>query len=273
MLNSVSAALLGLALAAPNTGLADNTLPNGFDYLSDIAPEIEQDIKYVGFDNFLGRPVAGYEAPRCILSTAAAKALKKAAQILAKENLNLRVFDCYRPKRAVADFVVWAQDPKPAPTKAYYFPRYSKIGLFQAGYIAKRSGHSRGCTVDLTLAHGMTVPPKKQRRKLPIFGLGPRANDYEKTRLRTKILPRCDSPRITQRHPLNGALDMGTDFDCFSPLSATKSQSISEQAQANRKHLTQVMAKAGFRNYSAEWWHFTLVKSPFRKRHFDFIVR
>lgn len=257
MLNFVRAALLGLALASPSAGLAGADLPKGFVYLSDIAPEIQQQIKYAGSDNFLARPVAGYAAPRCILTTAAANALAQAAQALAKENLHLRVFDCYRPKRAVADFVAWSHSTEPAPAKAYYFARYSKKGLFQAGFIAKRSGHSRGSTVDLTLANTFDDHPYESQQ---IF-------------LKTTQAPRCDAPQITERHSLNGALDMGTDFDCFSPLSATHSRKISTTAQTNRKHLLQALKKVGFRNHSAEWWHFSLINAPFRKQYLDFIVQ
>ena len=266
MLNFAKA-LFCAALFLPVSGKGETQLPEGFVYLSDIAPEIEQRIKYAGPDNFLGRPVEGYQAPRCILTQAAARALKTTAQELAKENLRLRVFDCYRPERAVADFVRWSQNPKPASTRSYYFARYSKAGLFRAGFIAKRSGHSKGSTVDLTLAHRSKPPVSPVQRKPPIL------LPADQSQTKTSLTSRCDAANLEHRKPLKGALDMGTDFDCFSSLSATNSGKITRQAQANRKRLLTAMQHAGFRNYATEWWHFTLLDAPFHKQYFDFVIQ
>lgn len=126
-------------------------LPDGFVYLRDIAPDIRQDMRYAGNHNFVGRPIEGYEAGECILSTKAAEALRAAAEELAPENLRLRVYDCYRPARAVADFAQWARDIDDTIMQAEFYPRVDKSLLFELGYIAERSGHSRGSTVDLTI--------------------------------------------------------------------------------------------------------------------------
>jgi D-alanyl-D-alanine dipeptidase len=118
---------------------------------TDLAPGIELDVRYAGSDNFVGAPVDGYEEPLCLLSAPAARALARVQQDLEAEGLGLRVFDCYRPQRAVAHFARWARDLADQRTRAAYYPRVPKQELFARGYVAERSGHSRGSTVDLTL--------------------------------------------------------------------------------------------------------------------------
>jgi D-alanyl-D-alanine dipeptidase len=110
------------------------------------------DIRYAGFHNFVGRPIDGYGAPRCLLTQAAADALAEVARDLAPGGLVIKAFDCYRPARAVANFVRWARDPRDQTAKAEFYPDVDKRTLFRDGYIASRSGHTRGSTIDLTLA-------------------------------------------------------------------------------------------------------------------------
>jgi len=121
-----------------------------------IAPGLLVDMRYYGSENFTGRPVAGYEAPVCLLSPQAADALAAAALRAREMGFRLKVFDCYRPVRAVADFAAWARDPSDQARKADYYPAIDKSRLFELGYIAERSGHSRGSTVDLTLVDAAT---------------------------------------------------------------------------------------------------------------------
>jgi D-alanyl-D-alanine dipeptidase len=116
-------------------------------------PGLVADIRYAGSHNFVGRPIDGYEKPACLLTTAAADALAGAARELAPRRLVLKVFDCYRPTRAVAHFVRWARDFADNAGKPEFYPDIDKRNLFKQGYIATHSGHSRGSTVDLTLAH------------------------------------------------------------------------------------------------------------------------
>src|SRR3974390_440648 len=117
-----------------------------------VVPGLVADIRYAGSHNFVGRPIAGYRAPRCLLTQPAANALAEVARDLAARGLVIKVFDCYRPARAVADFAHWARDPRDQAAKAEFYPDVDKRTLFRNGYIASRSGHSRGSTVDLTLA-------------------------------------------------------------------------------------------------------------------------
>ncbi|WP_147044882.1 M15 family metallopeptidase [Methylobacterium gnaphalii] len=116
-----------------------------------IVPGLSVEMRYAGSHNFVGRPIAGYEAPRCLLTRQAARALARAQADLARRGYGLKVFDCYRPTRAVADFMAWAADPAETRMKAEFYPRIDKRDLFRLGYIATHSAHSRGSTVDLTL--------------------------------------------------------------------------------------------------------------------------
>ncbi|GAB2611904.1 hypothetical protein GCM10027191_04650 [Novilysobacter erysipheiresistens] len=115
-----------------------------------LVPDIVQDIRYAGSDNFVGTPIDGYEAPRCYLLEPVAEALQKVEQDLRQQDLRLKIFDCYRPARAVAHFVRWVSDPGDQRNKTAYYPDMNKRDLL-GGYIAPVSGHSRGATVDLTL--------------------------------------------------------------------------------------------------------------------------
>ncbi len=126
-------------------------LPSGFTYLATFAPQIRQDIRYATPDNFTGARVPGYDAPACILTVPAAKALARVERLLLEHYLTLRVFDCYRPERAVRSFVAWSKRPSAIGTKGRYFPNVPKSELFKRGYIAENSSHSRGSTVDLTI--------------------------------------------------------------------------------------------------------------------------
>jgi len=117
-------------------------------------PGLIVEMRYAGSHNFVGRPIDGYQAPRCLLTRAAADALAAVARDIKPRGLVLKVFDCYRPARAVANFVRWARDLKDQTMKAEFYPNVDKRTLFRDGYIATRSGHSRGSTMDLTLAKG-----------------------------------------------------------------------------------------------------------------------
>src|SRR6202030_1842003 len=116
-------------------------------------PGLIVEMRYAGAHNFAGRPIDGYEAPRCLLTKAAANALAGVAKDVAAYGLVIKVFDCYRPTRAVANFVRWARNLDDIAGKAEFYPDVDKRTLFRDGYIASQSGHSRGSTIDLTLAH------------------------------------------------------------------------------------------------------------------------
>ena len=116
-----------------------------------VVPGLIVEMRYAGSHNFVGRPIDGYRAPRCLLTQPAANALAEVARDLTERGLRIKVFDCYRPARAVADFVRWARDWRDQAAKAEFYPDVDKRTLFREGYIASHSGHSRGSTIDMTL--------------------------------------------------------------------------------------------------------------------------
>lgn len=132
------------------SGAADARAAGMID-IATLAPDIRLDIRYAGSDNFIGTPIRGYEAPRCYLLRPVAEALARVQAGLRAQQLSLLVFDCYRPVRAVRHFVAWAHDPADQRNKARYYPNLGKDQLLDA-YIAGTSGHSRGATLDVTLA-------------------------------------------------------------------------------------------------------------------------
>lgn len=129
----------------------ENLIPKGFVYLDEVIPDIELDVRYAGDNNFLGTPVTGYNREKVILSTPAAHALLKVQQELKSLGYCLKVFDGYRPQRAVNHFISWAKVVEDTLKKQQFYPDVHKKDLFNRGYISTRSGHSRGSTVDLTI--------------------------------------------------------------------------------------------------------------------------
>src|ERR1700729_3347317 len=145
--------LAGAALAQNRAADPVEDPPASFVDTVAVVPGLIVEMRYAGSHNFVGRPIDGYEAPRCLLSQAAAAALAEVARDLSSRGLHIKVFDCYRPTRAVMNFVRWARDLKDTAGKAEFYPDIDKRTLFRDGYISSRSGHSRGSTIDLTLAH------------------------------------------------------------------------------------------------------------------------
>ena len=142
-------------------GVNDNAfsqnLPNGFVYVDEVVPDIRTELRYRLADNFVGATVDGYSGARAILTQPAAQALAKVQADLREQSLGLLIFDAYRPQRAVNHFARWAKDLSDSKMKQRYYPEVEKTELFSQGYIAGRSGHSRGSTVDLTLV-SLTAP-------------------------------------------------------------------------------------------------------------------
>jgi D-alanyl-D-alanine dipeptidase len=139
--------LLAVSASAAMAG----DLPAGFVYVDAFIPDLVLEIRYHSEDNFTGCRIKGYERPAAILTEPAAVALQHVAADLEQFGLGLKIFDAYRPQQAVNDFVRWAKDPGEQRTKPTYYPHVDKANLIRQGYIAARSGHSRGSTVDLTL--------------------------------------------------------------------------------------------------------------------------
>ena len=178
-------------------------------------------------NNFIGEAIDGYEKPVVIMTLQAAMALKTVQEKLKKEGLSLKIFDAYRPQQAVNHFVRWAKVEHDTIMKKAYYPDIPKNRLIPNGYIASKSRHSSGSTIDLTLVNLKT----------------------------------------------GEELDMGSPYDFFGQISWVKAPRLDKKHRENRDLLQKVMTKNGFRNYSQEWWHFTLKKEPFRNQYFDFVVK
>jgi zinc D-Ala-D-Ala dipeptidase len=227
-----------------------DSAPKQFVALYQVAPTILHDIRYYTRHNFVGQRIQGYREPLCILTRPAAKALAKAQIKFIRRGYLLKVYDCYRPQRAVDHFVRWAKRLRDERMKAEFYPRVDKSRLFEDGYIAERSGHSRGSTVDLTL---VKLPPVFQPPWFPWMGL-----------------TSCFAP-YDERYPDN-TINMGTGYDCFDTLSHTLDPRIKGKARANRLLLKSTLESVGFVNYENEWWHYTYQPEPFPNRYFDFPV-
>lgn len=217
------------------TEVAADLLP-----LAALAPGVREDVRYVGPHNFMGRPVAGYEGAQCWLSRPAAQSLAAVQKELLASGMALKVYDCYRPQTAVDDFVRWGKDLADQKNRDMYYPRVPKAELFKRGYIAEKSGHSRGSTADLTVV----VVDAKRASKLV---RGPLADGID--------------------------VDMGTPFDLFDEQSHTDNAEQSPDVQHNRRWLRSLMQGHGWRNLPEEWWHYTLINEPYPHRYFDIPVR
>ena len=227
--------ILGLfigTLAVTIPALA-GSLPQGFVRADTVIPNLVLEMRYYGNNNFIGETIDGYTADVCIIHQNAAKALAQVQAQLSPFGLGIKIFDAYRPQMAVDHFVRWARDTADTRMKAQFYPDVDKRDLFKEGYIASKSGHSRGSTVDLTLI-SLDTPsnPTSSHQELP----------------------------------------MGSEFDFFGPVSWPLSQRVTPQQRANRMLLRTLMVKNGFKPYDQEWWHFTLANEPFPDTYFNFPV-
>jgi zinc D-Ala-D-Ala dipeptidase len=270
-MHSFATAALALLLTTIATPVrAQAPVPAGFVDAAAVVDGLVVDMRYFGTDNFVGEKIDGYERPRCLLSVQAARALAAVQRDLAARGLGLKVFDCYRPVRAVAHFVRWARRIEDNPKrKAEYYPDIDKRDLFKLGYIAARSGHSRGSTVDLTLV---------RRADNGAFS-GKVDTDLGSTRDQHSTVPKSPTGDLggfpQKMRPTTEAtqLDMGTPYDFSGRQSWVADKSVSVEAQKNRALFAATMARGGFRSYHKEWWHFTLANEPFPDTYFDFPVR
>jgi D-alanyl-D-alanine dipeptidase len=229
---------------------SESTYPAGFIDIMDVAPSVILDIRYCTPHNFVGERIDGYQAPKCILTRETAEALKKVQHELSKFSLSLKVYDCYRPQRAVDHFVRWAKEMSDTRMKIEFYLTVKKKDLLRDGYISYKSSHSRGSAVDVTL---VSIPVPKQEDYVP-----------------GQKLCECYLP-AEERFKDNG-IDMGTGFDCFHEFAHTANNWVGPQQRANRQLLKIIMENCGFRNYEKEWWHFTLKDEPFPHTYFNFVI-
>jgi len=225
-------------------------IPEGFVDVKEVIPEIQLDIRYFGPHNFVGERVDGYLAPKCVLTKEAAEALSNIQKDLVQYSLTLKIYDCYRPQRAVNHFVRWAKEVDNTKTKNEFYPTVDKANLFKDGYIDSKSGHSRGSTVDLTI---VPLPAPIQGKYIA----GQKQSE-------------CYLP--AEKRFKDNSIDMGTGFDCFHELSHTANKNIGRQQKINRLLLKTLMEKHGFKNYDLEWWHYTLKNEPYPDTYFNFPI-
>lgn len=157
MLKSSLARSVALVAAfGAQTAIAQDAIvqerPAAFVDAATVVPGLIPEMRYATAHNFTGRPIDGYEARHCLLAKEAASALAAVARDLAPQGLFIKAFDCYRPTRAVENFIRWARDFNDQVARAEFYPNVDKRTLFRDGYIASHSGHSRGSTIDMTLA-------------------------------------------------------------------------------------------------------------------------
>ena len=219
--------------------------PSQFVALDRVDATILQDMRYATRHNFVGRRIHGYREPVCLLTRQAARALHRAQDALEPAGYGLKVYDCYRPTRAVAQFDRWAQNLGDQKMKAEFYPHTDKSRAFVDGYIAHRSGHSRGSTVDITLVR---LPAKA-------------APEWD-GRLRSCVAP-------YRRRFRDTSVNMGTTYDCMDPRAHTFHPAITGRAHRNRLRLRAALNRVGFAPYDNEWWHFTLRNEPYPERYFN----
>ena len=220
---------------AQDVSLEDNSQ---FVNITDVIPDVILEIRYFGTYNFVGTRIDGYEAPTALLTRQAADSLKAVSDDLKRMGFRLKIYDAYRPQKAVDHFVRWAKDVNDTVMKRYFYPDLTKDVLFPQEYIIKRSGHTRGSTLDLTLFDMDKEKEADMGGTFDWFG--------------------------KESHP---------DF-CGNPdtFEYQPSDSLTAEQFNNRMILRRAMMRHGFKPLHTEWWHFTLENEPFPDTYFTFPV-
>ena len=211
----------------------------GFVNLTDAVPDAILEIRYFSTYNFVGQRIDGYEEPTALLTRRAADSLRAVSNDLKAMGYRLKIYDAYRPQCAVDHFVRWAADVNDTLMKPFFYPNLDKHVLFPLGYIAERSGHTRGSTVDLTLFDMKTEKEVDMGGTFDWFG-------YES-------------------HP-----DFSGNPETFK---YTPSNSLTNEQFQNRMVLRKAMMRHGFNPIDTEWWHFTLKNEPYPDTYFTFPVK
>ena len=210
-----------------------------FVTLTDAVPDAILEIRYFSTYNFVGTRIDGYDEPTALLTRQAADSLQAVSKEVMQMGYRLKIYDAYRPQKAVDHFVRWSKDANDSLMKRYFYPQLEKDVLFPQGYIAEQSGHTRGSTVDLTLFDMNTEKELDMGGTFDWFGI--------------------------ESHP-----DFGGNPDTFE---YTPNDSITEEQFQHRMLLRKVMSSHGFKPVDTEWWHFTLIDEPFPDTYFTFPVK
>ncbi|MBQ2051135.1 MAG: M15 family metallopeptidase [Paludibacteraceae bacterium] len=217
-----------------------------FVTLTDAVPDAILEIRYFSTYNFVGKRVDGYIEPTALMTKRAADSLRAVSDEVISLGYRLKIYDAYRPQMAVDHFVRWAADIPDTAMKAYFYPDLYKDVLFEQDYIAAKSGHTRGSTVDLTLFDMKTEKEVDMGGTFDWFG--PESHpDF------------CGNPSTGKYTGNNRKSPAG--------------RSITPEQFANRMLLRKLMLKHGFKPIDSEWWHFTLKDEPFPATYFTFPVR
>lgn len=211
------------------------TVTSDFVLVSQVIPDAILEIRYHSTYNFIGDRIPGYEDPTAILTRQAADSLKAVSDELAEKGYRIKIYDAYRPQSAVDYFVEWARDVEDIRMKQYFYPELEKGVLIPQEYIASKSSHSRGSTVDLTLFDMATGKEADMGCTFDYFGLASHPD----------VLP-------------------GQPIGAYTP--------ITQDQYDKRMILREAMMAHGFAPYECEWWHFTLTNEPFPETYFDFPV-
>ena len=219
---------------------------SAFTTLTDVVPDAILEIRYFGTYNFVGDRIDGYQEPTALLTKRAADSLKAVSDDVISLGYRLKIYDAYRPQKAVDHFVRWAEDIPDTRMKAYFYPDLEKKVLFPQEYICAKSGHSRGSTIDLTLFDMATEKELDMGGTFDWFG--PESHpDF------------CGNPETGEY----------TGDNSKSPAN----RKITAEQFKNRMILRAAMMRHGFCPFRTEWWHFTLADEPFPDTYFTFPVR
>ncbi len=218
---------------------------SNFVVITEVVPDAILEIRYYSTYNFIGCRVDGYTEPTALLTRQAADSLLAVSEELKAQGYRLKIYDAYRPQMAVDHFLRWGSDLNDTLMKAYFYPDLNKDVLFDKGYIARRSGHSRGSTVDLTLFDMTTEKELDMGGTFDWFG--------------------------PESHPDFGGNPETGEYtgECNSPSGRT----ITAGQFEHRMILRRAMLRHGFKPYNEEWWHFTLENEPYPDTYFTFVVK
>ena len=206
-----------------------------FVSITDVVPDAILEIRYFSSYNFIGERIPGYEQPIAMITRQAADSLKAVSDDLLQKGYRLKIFDAYRPQCAVDFFMEWAADTTDVRMQDYFYPELDKSVLIPQGYIAEKSGHTRGSTIDLTLFDMKTEREVDMGCTFDYFGVASHPD----------VLPEQE---IGAYRPIN------------------------QEQYDNRMILREAMLAHGFKPYDCEWWHFTLENEPFPDTYFTFPV-
>ena len=219
----------------------DKTLDSSqFVTVTDVVPDVILEIRYFSTYNFVGTRINGYLEPIALMTRQAADSLRAVSEDLKRHGYCIKIYDAYRPQMAVDHFMQWATQAADTLTKAYFYPMLDKPTVFEKEYVARRSGHSRGSTVDLTLVDMKTGKELDMGGTFDWFG--------------------------PESHPDYGGNPETLEY-------TDDGTHITSVQFYNRMVLRTAMMRHGFLPLDNEWWHFRLSNEPFPDTYFNFPVK